>query len=184
MNEPISCPNCSHPNPANSQICERCGMNLAIAAIFAETAVSKNIAHWQKVPLSPEQLVPRLGDHLIEKGLISQDELDKALEYQKNQSGNGNTMLLGQVLVALEMLDQPTLDQAVTEQILQLQQALRQANQTLEQRVDERTAELQQALKQLTTLNTLKTNFVSNISHELRTAAGPHGGIPGINERR
>jgi len=144
-------------------------MNLAIAAILAETAVSQNIAHWHKVPLSPEQLVPRLGDHLIEKGLISQGELEKALEYQKNQSGNGNTMLLGQVLVALEMLDQPSLDQAVTEQILHLQQALRQANQTLEQRVDERTAELQQALKQLTTLNTLKTNFVSNISHELRT---------------
>jgi signal transduction histidine kinase len=169
MSETISCPNCSHPNPASSQICERCGMNLAIAAIIAESAVSQNITNWQKVPISPEQLVPRLGDHLIEKGLISQDELNKALDYQKEQIKNGKPILLGQVLVLLDMIDQPALDQAVTEQILQLQQALKDANQMLEQRVDERTVELQQALKQLTTLNTLKTNFVSNISHELRT---------------
>jgi signal transduction histidine kinase len=169
MSETISCPNCSHPNPANSQVCERCGMNLAIAAILAETEVSQNIIPSQKVPLSPEQLVPRLGDYLIDKGLISQDDLNTALDYQKKQINNGKPILLGQVLITLGTIDQPTLDQAVTEQILQLQQALKEANQTLEQRVDERTAELQQALKHLTTLNTLKTNFVSNISHELRT---------------
>jgi signal transduction histidine kinase len=113
--------------------------------------------------------VPRLGDYLIEKGLISMDNLQKALDFQKQKAENGKPQLLGQVLVNLGMIEQPVLDKVVTEQIFQLQQALKLSNQTLEARVSERTSELQQALKQLTNLNTLKTNFVSNISHELRT---------------
>ena len=61
------------------------------------------------------------------------------------------------------------LDQAVTEQIIQLRSALQAANRTLERRVEERTAELQKALERVSELSQLKANFVSNISHELRT---------------
>ena len=61
------------------------------------------------------------------------------------------------------------LDQAVTEQIIQLRNALQTTNRNLEQRVQERTAELQSALERLSELSELKANFVSNISHELRT---------------
>ncbi len=69
----------------------------------------------------------------------------------------------------LSLIDRSDLDQAVTEQILQLRSALQAANRTLERRVQERTAELQAALERVSELSQLKANFISNISHELRT---------------
>lgn len=120
-------------------------------------------------PLSPEVLVPRLGDSLIEKGLLTAEGLKQALVYQQEKRSAGERVLLGQALVDLGLIDRPKLDAAVTEQIAQLQEALRQSNQLLEQRVQERTAELQEALNKLTELNRMKNDFISNVSHELRT---------------
>ncbi len=120
-------------------------------------------------PLSPEVLVPRLGDSLIEKGLIKPEELKRALAHQKARREQGTRILLGQALVELGLIDRTKLDAAVTEQISQLQEALRQSNLFLEERVRERTAELQEALDKLTELNRLKNDFISNVSHELRT---------------
>ena len=121
------------------------------------------------VPLKPEVLVPRLGDALIEKGLITQVDLDRALEYQSQQRYDGQTPLLGQVLVELGMIDQSDLDQAVTEQIMLLRAALEDSNRQLERRVEQRTAELKNALDKLAEMSQLKSNFIANISHELRT---------------
>jgi signal transduction histidine kinase len=119
--------------------------------------------------LTPEMLVPRMGEYLIHKGLISSENLQKALDYQQEATAKGNTILLGQALIDLQLLDRAELDQAVTEQIIQLRSALQAANRTLERRVEERTAELQKALERVSELSQLKANFVSNISHELRT---------------
>jgi len=69
----------------------------------------------------------------------------------------------------LSFLDRPTLDRAVTEQIVRLRSALEDANRNLELRVQLRTAELEDALRKLSELNQLKANFVANVSHELRT---------------
>ena len=119
--------------------------------------------------LTPEMLVPRMGEYLIQKGLISAENLEKALEYQQEAMAKGNPILLGQALIDLSLLDRADLDQAVTEQIIQLRSALQAANRTLERRVEERTAELQKALERVSELSQLKSNFISNISHELRT---------------
>jgi signal transduction histidine kinase len=119
--------------------------------------------------LTPEMLVPRMGEYLIHKGLITAENLQKALDYQQESMARGNSILLGQALIDLKLLDRPELDQAVTEQILQLRSALQAANRTLERRVEERTAELQKALERVSELSQLKSNFVANISHELRT---------------
>src|SRR4026207_43147 len=119
--------------------------------------------------LTPEMLVPRMGEYLIQKGLISNDGLQKALDYQLEQTAKGNAVLLGQALIDLKIIERAELDQAVTEQILQLRSALQAANRTLERRVEERTAELQKALERVSELSQLKANFISNISHELRT---------------
>jgi signal transduction histidine kinase len=118
--------------------------------------------------LAPEVLVPRLGDYLVEKGLLTAEDLQRALDYQTQQREDGPT-LLGQVLVDLGCITREALDQAITEQILQLRNALQTANRQLERRVQERTAELEAALQKLEAVNKLKSNIVANISHELRT---------------
>jgi len=119
--------------------------------------------------LTPEMLVPRMGDYLVQKGIITADDLKKTLDYQLEQNTKGNSLLLGQALIDLKLIGRTDLDQAVTEQILQLRSALQAANRTLERRVEERTAELQKALERVSELSQLKANFISNISHELRT---------------
>ncbi len=119
--------------------------------------------------LTPEMLVPRLGDFLVENGYIHKDKLAQALEQQQVLKNQGQIILLGKILVDMGFIDQNVLDQAVTEQILRLRNALQDANQQLEKRVQQRTAELQEALNKITELSRLKTNFISNISHELRT---------------
>ena len=119
--------------------------------------------------LTPEVLIPRLGDVLVEQGKITTDQLQQALKYQKEFRVQGKSILLGQVLVELGMVDQKTLDQSITQQILILQTNLRDANTNLELKVQERTAELEIAYKKLAEFSELKANFISNISHELRT---------------
>ena len=119
--------------------------------------------------LSPEMLVPRLGEYLVQKGLISEADLQRALAYQQNESAMGGQSLLGQSLVHLKLLDQETLDQVITELIINLRTALQSTNRNLEQRVRERTSDLNDALNRLSELSQMKANFVANISHELRT---------------
>lgn len=119
--------------------------------------------------LSPEMLVPRMGEYLVQKGLITAENLQAALDHQLKETEKGNSILLGQALIELNFIERADLDQTVTEQILQLRSALQAANRSLERRVQERTAELQKALERVSELSQLKANFIANISHELRT---------------
>jgi signal transduction histidine kinase len=119
--------------------------------------------------LTPEMLVPRLGEYLVQREFITETDLQKALAYQQEQMAKHETYLLGQALIDLKMIDRAILDQAVTEQIIQLRSALQTANRNLELRVKERTAELQKALERLSEMSQMKANFISNVSHELRT---------------
>jgi signal transduction histidine kinase len=106
---------------------------------------------------------------LIEKGVLTQVDLQHALEFSRKPGPDGHQRLVGQALLELHLINRETLDQVITEQIFQLHTALQQSNLKLEQRVKERTQELQTALIKLAELNQLKSNFISNVSHELRT---------------
>ena len=123
----------------------------------------------QRTQLTPEMLVPRLGEYLVKHEYITETDLQKALAYQQEKITDNQTYLLGQALIDLKLIDRAVLDQAVTEQIIQLRSALQTANRNLERRVRERTAELQRALERLSELTQMKSNFISNVSHELRT---------------
>jgi signal transduction histidine kinase len=123
----------------------------------------------EQTPLTPEVLVPRLGNQLVAMGLLNSEQLTQALRYQREQTAQGKPRLLGETLVELGFIERRVLDRAVTEQILLLRSALENANRTLELRVQQRTSELEEALRKLSELNQLKANFIANISHELRT---------------
>lgn len=120
-------------------------------------------------PLTPEILIPRLGDVLVEKKLITAEQLETTLAHQARLRTQGRFIPVGQLLVELGFIDRTRLDEAVTEQIIALRAALQDANYHLERRVEQRTRELQQALARLAELNQLKSNFIANVSHELRT---------------
>lgn len=121
------------------------------------------------MPLTPEVLVPRIGDTLLEQKLLTKEQLNEALSIQEQERSRGNAALIGQILVEHGYISQEILNNVVTQQIFQLHNALQQANATLEARVKDRTRELEIAYQKLSELTTLKANFVSNISHELRT---------------
>ena len=169
MNVQVSCPVCGTLVDAQARQCPQCGVELALAAAIAERAVKSAMAVEPTMPITPEILVPRIGDYLRERGVLSQEDLQHALDYNRALAAKGESRLVGQVLLELGLVDRETLDQVITEQILRLQDALQQANRQLEQRVRERTSELQSALNRLSELNQLKSNFISNVSHELRT---------------
>lgn len=169
MHDLISCPNCNEPVDLRVRFCDSCGADLVIAAILAERAISSPQNIVPQVPISPELLVPRLGDYLISQGVLDEEELQRALDYQKEMEAAGKPRLIGQALLELDLIDRGTLDKAITEQIFLLQAALQQANRDLEKRVHERTVDLQDAVKRLSELSQLKSNFIANVSHELRT---------------
>ncbi len=170
VNTRVICPRCGHlVDYSQTRVCPNCGVSLAFAAALAEQALQSSVQITGDTPITPEILVPRIGDYLMEKGVLSEADLKRALEHSRELTASGRPRLLGQVLLELGLVNRETLDEVVTEQILSLQSALQQTNEQLEQRVRERTSELQNALNKLAELNQLKTNFISNVSHELRT---------------
>lgn len=167
MNGEISCPRCQKLVNPQLRHCMHCGVDLGLAAAMTKSTIP--FGQLPMVRIAPETLVPRLGELLLERGLLQPNDLQTALDYQQEKISNGVPCLIGQALVELGFIDQYSIDEVVTIQIFQLQQSLEQNNHDLECRVEERTAELQRALSKLTELDQLKMNFISNISHELRT---------------
>jgi len=166
---PIKCPQCDTILRSNQRFCPTCHVDVALAAVHAESELQRGTKRVQAANFTPEMLVPRLGESLVESGLLTQAELNRALKVQQKLAGEGEQVRIGQLLVAMGFISRDTLDAAVTEQVLGLQNALRKSNELLERRVEERTEQLEGALSRLAELSQLKANFIANVSHELRT---------------
>lgn len=164
----IPCPNCSQLVTAVVRQCPHCEADLAIAAVIAERVLTTAPFVPPHTPSSPEMLVPRLGEYLIDQGYITNEILGDTLQIQKKLARSGEKILTGELLIELGYISRDTLNQAITQHVLQLQAALTYSNERLEHQVRERTTQLQNALMKLSELNQLKRNFISNVSHELR----------------
>ena len=103
--------------------------------------------------ISPEILVPKIGEYLVGNHLLTEEELNSALEIQSIRNRQGEEIPLGKILVGLNFISQETLDRAITDQLVRFRDSLEQSNQKLEMRVQERTAQLQEALNQINELN-------------------------------
>jgi two-component system, sensor histidine kinase ChiS len=165
----MPCPQCETPLPRDARTCPQCGVDLSLIALLAERAYLDGLPQAAPFSTTPESVVPRIGEYLIEQGLLTSSQLEAALARQREMSDRGQRRLLGQTLVEMKLVDHETLDRAVTRQIIELHAALQEVNRTLERRVAERTAELRRALERLAELNQIKANLISNVSHELRT---------------
>ncbi len=125
-----------------------------------------------KPSITPEILTPRLGEYLVLEKRISQKQLNEALDAQKEfrkENPGKHAPLVGELLVERGYVEKAVVDRSVTELIFRLKNALERSNASLEARVKERTHELEFALSKINVLNTHKSEFVSNISHELQT---------------
>ncbi len=163
------CPQCGNPLPGDARTCPQCGVDLVLFALLAERAYLEGVPQAAPINTTPEAIVPRIGEYLIEQGLLTPPQLESALNRQRELAARGQRRLLGQTLIEMKLVDRETLDRAITRQIIELHAALQEANRNLERRVAERTAELRRALERLTELNQIKANLISNVSHELRT---------------
>jgi len=168
----LRCPNCLAPVAADALACPTCGADIGLMALLADGALRERLAAGRDVapPVSTEQLIPRLGDYLVQLGHITAEQLQIALSQQARAAdGEPDRRLIGQTLIDLGYLTSGDLDGAIARRLLELQDALVESNRSLERRVAERTSELEAALARLTEFNQLKANFIANISHELRT---------------
>jgi len=152
--ELLACPQCQHPLPGDARTCPNCGVDLALLALLAERAFLEGVPQSAPLPDTPESVVPRIGEYLLEQGLLQPAQLERALQEQRKLNQKGTRRLLGQTLLEMGLVDRETLDRAVTRQIISLHAALQDAN---------------RALERLTELNQIKANLISNVSHELRT---------------
>lgn len=149
--------------------CPSCNVDLALVALLAERAHLNGQPGAAPITASPEALVPRIGEYLIEQGLLTTEKLNLALERQRELRKSDERKLLGEILVEMQFVEREVLDNAINRQVISLHSALQEANRNLERRVAERTKELEEALARLTELNQIKANLISNVSHELRT---------------
>ena len=117
-----------------------------------------------ELSVTPESLVPRLGDYLQEAGVITSDQLQRALEYQKNQEAIGRPRILGQALSDLGFVDRDTLDKAIARQLVSLHEALKESNQQLELRVSQRTNELECRIVEIRTAAEITQLALSTVS--------------------
>ena len=165
----LKCPQCGAAVSTTDVACSICGVDLALAAALAEQTVWASMPSAQERPYVEQIHLPRFGDFLLRNGFVSEGQLQTALAHQQDAAARGQPLPIGQILLDLGVVTREQLDIAGFQQVRELQATLIENNHQLQRYVNNYAQELRQALKKLDELNQLKTNFLSNIRHELRT---------------
>ncbi len=143
-----SCTRCGYPIASNGHSCPNCGQ----AVIHNPTDDAKNMDVRSLQNISGEvgnfHEVPKLGEYLIENGIISEEELHRALDYQNNCSYQGHNPLLGQVLVDLQILDRASLNEAITAKLLSLESKLDDEDQYIDKKNIQHVQDIERRLLQ------------------------------------
>jgi signal transduction histidine kinase len=168
---PLDCPQCGASVPPGQSYCPECNVDLILYTdLLFRLRLEEALTPPPAAPTSMEELTPRLGESLVAQKIISPQQLQQALDAQARDRQEGKPLRrVGQILIAMGVLQPEDLDRMIATMVVQLQTALQRSNRRLEERVRERTVELSHALERLSELNQLKADFVANISHELRT---------------
>lgn len=95
--------------------------------------------------------IPRLGDLLIKGDLVSSEDIQRALALQEKRAAVGRSLLLGEALVEMGILDPKDLDRMLHLQSVYFHAALKEAERTLDLRVQERTRALDYRLSLMQT---------------------------------
>jgi signal transduction histidine kinase len=165
----LACPECGMIITTRESTCPTCGVDLALAAAFAEQEVWASMRPAQERPSVEPLSLPRFGDFLLKNGFVTDDQLQAALARQREAAAQGQPPTIGQVLFEMGVVTSAQLDAASVQQVRQLQERLIENNRQLQGYVNRYAQELWQALTKLDELNQLKANFLANIRHELRT---------------
>lgn len=99
MPSEITCPRCGQPVDSQARQCSSCGIDLALAAILAEQRLTSSISLSTGAPLAPEILVPRLGAYLLERGVLTADDLQRAGEIHHQYAEDGKPKQIGRAHV-------------------------------------------------------------------------------------
>lgn len=179
----LICPRCRALVGSQDKICPTCGIELELAAALIEREALAFTPETTPAPYVADIILPRFGAYLVKSSYITEDQLQIALDQQQRLAQQGQPETIGQILLSQGVITRERLDRASVRQVQELQSALIKANEELQQGINERTRDLHLALKRLGELNALKANFVSNISHELRTPVAQMQGYAELLER-
>jgi len=67
----VLCPQCQTPLPGDARTCPNCGVDLALIALLAERANLEGVPEASPITVTPPAVVPRIGEFLIEQGLLT-----------------------------------------------------------------------------------------------------------------
>jgi len=166
---PLVCPQCRSTIQPDDITCPVCGVDLALAAALAEREVLAFTPARAAAPYVSDVILPRFGEYLLRNGYINEAQLQIALDRQHELAVQGVKQTIGQILLGMGAVTRVQLDVASIQQTQELQASLQAKNRELEQSIARNKEELRQAMQKLAELSQLKANFISTITHELRT---------------